>query len=288
MKKLTYLFCTAIFLFILMIAFSDTVTAAEKPSSAETKLCAGLNYQDDNCDCESGIECSNCPCASCSADKNCECIKKVRQTAGSISGTISVVRTKVKTKGVKSSKDVVVYLEQVGDNDFPDPERSAKMDQKGLVFIPHVLPIQRGTTVDFLNNDNDKHNVYFVNNETGDTEDIGTWMPGESKSRKFERSDAEDESSKTRNPETLISLCKLHLEMAAYVVVMENPFFVMTPIDGDSQKAQFTMKNIPPGEYSLNTWHKKLKLKGGSKKVIITAKETTTVNLEITKKKYAK
>ncbi|MHC4586973.1 MAG: peptidase associated/transthyretin-like domain-containing protein, partial [Planctomycetota bacterium] len=57
---------------------------------------------------------------------------------------------------------------------------------------------------------------------------------------------------------------------------------------GKPQKAQYTMKNVPPGKYQLNIWHKKLKLSGGAREIVVEQGKTTTVDFEITKAKYAK
>lgn len=194
---------------------------------------------------------------------------------GSISGTISIFKTKVKTGGPKGSGDVIVFLESVGENEFPAPEEHARLDQKGLIFIPHVLAILKGTTVDFLNNDNDKHNVNMLAS-AGDAVNLGTWQPGEERSHTFDVA------------EKITLLCKLHLEMAAYIVVLDNPYFTTAKIDGETQQASFTIENIPPGTYTVNTWHKKLKLKGGGQTVIIGPGEEVKLDLSITKAKYAK
>lgn len=198
------------------------------------------------------------------------------KSGGTISGSVTVWRTKVKTEGPKSYKEVVVYLEKAGANNFPPPEKHARMDQKGLTFIPHVLAIQKGTTVDFLNNDNDKHNVYILDENSGEKSDLGTWRSGEKRSQTFEKATS------------IISLCKLHLEMAAYIVVLENPYFTVCVIDGETQQASFTIGNLPPGKYVLELWHKKLKLKGGAVEVEVGSDTATNVELVITKKKYAK
>jgi plastocyanin len=190
------------------------------------------------------------------------------ETVGVISGTVKTWKTKVKTAGPKSYKDVVIYLEKVGDNNFPTPSKHLVMDQRGMVFIPHVLVIQKGTTVDFLNNDNELHNVYCM--------DLGTWPQGETRSFTF------------NNPGVGTMLCKKHLEMAAYVVVLENPYFTVVELDKKTQSAEFTINNVPPGEYILKTWHKKLKLKGGGQKVSVEEGKTATITIDITKSKYAK
>lgn len=197
--------------------------------------------------------------------------------AGTISGKVKVWKTRVKTKGDKSYKHVVIYLEKVGDNNFPPPTKHAKMDQRGLVFIPHVITVLKGTTVDFLNNDNDLHNVYCPDEDVcGKNMDLGTWPQGEIRSFTFNK------------PGAGTMLCKKHLEMAAYVVILENPYFTVTEIDKATQSAEFTIGNVPPGEYTLNIWHKKLKLKGGGQKVSVEEGKTTTIDIEITKSKYAK
>ncbi len=285
------LFCSSGMVLCLLIAvFSSlgAVLAGAELTSAGSKLCPGLGYQTDKCECAPGEKCQNCPCSPCSADKNCACITAVRASAGTIKGTVSVYRTKVKTTGSKSGKDVVIYLEKVGNNDFPPPPKRIRMDQKGLVFIPHVLAIQKGTNVEFLNNDNDKHNVYLFNDITGKEDiDLGTASPKKSLFQRLDKTN-KNKLEKVGEPKTLIALCKLHLEMAAYIAVFDNPFFTMASIGGKPQKAQYTMKNVPPGKYQLNIWHKKLKLRGGSKEIVVEPGKTTTVNFEITKSKYAK
>jgi len=196
--------------------------------------------------------------------------------SGAVAGNIRVWKTKVKTKGPKSDKDVVVFLEPLVERQYPPVKKSVVMDQLGLTFIPHIVSIEKGTTVEFKNSDNDKHNVYFLYDKTGETLDIGTKPPGESVFHTFE------------DTGVVITLCKLHLEMAAYVIVLDNPHFTQAVIDGDTQKGSYRIQNIPPGEYILKTWHKKLKMKGKSAKVIVEDGKTTTLDIIITKRKYAK
>lgn len=287
MKKLVC--ASGIVALCLLAVFSclDVVLASAERTSAGSKLCPGLNCQTDKCECTPGKKCQNCPCSPCSADKNCACITAVRASTGTIKGTVSIYRTRVKTTGSKSDKDVVVYLEKVAGNDFSPPVKQKRMDQKALVFIPHVLTIQKGTTVEFLNNDNDKHNVYLFDDKTGKEIVVGTAPPKQSLFQRFDKPN-KDKLEKDGEPKTLIILCKLHLEMAAYIAVFDNPFFTVASIDGKPQKAQYTMKNVPPGKYQLNIWHKKLKLRGGSKEIVVEQGKTTTVDFEITKAKYAK
>ena len=195
---------------------------------------------------------------------------------GAVSGVIRVEKARVKTTGAKSFRDVIVYLEPVAPGEYPPPAEHAVMDQKGLVFIPHVMAVQKGTTVDFLNSDHDRHNVYFLYDETGETLDIGTWGPGQTVSHAFEKTGL------------VITLCQLHLEMAAYIMVLDHPFFTVGEIDAETMSAEYEIKGVPPGQYVLGAWHKKLKLKGGKVEVAVAAGKTTGLDIVITRAKYAK
>ena len=195
---------------------------------------------------------------------------------GTVSGLVQVHKAKVKTLGPKSFEDVVVYLEPAVPRAFPRPTEHAVMDQRGLVFIPHVMAVQSGTTVDFLNSDNDRHNVFFLYDNTGKTLDIGTWGPGQKVSHTL------------KEPGMVITLCQLHLEMAAYILVLKSPFFTAARIDIKTQQASYEIKGVPAGEYLLKAWHKKLKMKGGAVRVVVKAGNSLTKDIVITKAKYAK
>ncbi len=172
--------------------------------------------------------------------------------AATVSGTVAVEFASIRTDGPKHERDVVVALTPVG-REAPNAAAAAHaaMDQSGLVFVPHVLAIQRGTTVTFLNSDREQHNVYFLDDRTGETLDIGTWGPGVSVDHTFAEAG------------TVITLCKLHLEMAAFIVVVDTPHFVRVALDGDPPASSFVLDGVPPGRYELSVWHKKLKQMGG-------------------------
>jgi len=92
------------------------------------------------------------------------------------------VTGKVQCKGVKDSRDAVVYLDNVPGT-FPAP-KDADMDQVKMVFIPHVLPVLVGTSVKFLNSDSVLHNVYTPS-KAGDRFNLGSWPKGQTKSYVF-------------------------------------------------------------------------------------------------------
>ena len=152
---------------------------------------------------------------------------------GEVSGTVTV-------RGARNSANVVVFVDQV-EGPFSVPDEHAKMDQKGMKFNPHVLPVLVGTTVDYLNSDNVMHNV-FTSSEVADKFNLGTWPQGEFRSFTFKKQGA------------AVMLCNVHPEMEAWVVVLQNPHFALTDESG-----VYTIKNVPSGTYTLKLWHEKLK-----------------------------
>jgi plastocyanin len=150
-------------------------------------------------------------------------------SAGTISGKVS---------GAKSES--VVYVDVIAGKTFPAPTTKTVVDQKGLMFMPHVVAIQQGATVDFLNSDSVAHNVFWTaisgNKKLG--HNLGTWPKGESRSFKFD------------NPGAVPLLCNVHPEMAAYVVVSPTPYFAVTDKSG-----AYKIENVPDGSYTVTGWN---------------------------------
>lgn len=168
---------------------------------------------------------------------------------------------KVQCKGVRDSANVVVYVAAVPGKTFTAPAAHAKMDQKNLVFIPHVLPVLEGTTVDFQNSDAVLHNV-FSPDACCDKFNLGTWPQGQHKSFTF----------KKECVATL--LCKVHPEMEGFVVAVPTPYFAVTKADGT-----YSIPNVPDGSLTVKVWHQKLK---GTQKTVKVA-GATEADFEIAK-----
>jgi len=149
--------------------------------------------------------------------------------AGTITGKVS---------GAKSES--VVYVDVIAGKTFPAPTTNTVMDQKGLMFAPHVVVVQQGATVDFLNSDSVAHNVFWTaisgNKKLG--HNLGTWPKGEKRSFKFD------------NPGVVPLLCNVHPEMAAYVVVSPTPYFATTDKSG-----AYKIENVPDGSYTVTAWN---------------------------------
>jgi len=160
--------------------------------------------------------------------------------AGSVSGRVELRDSQ--DAAVRKHMDfsgVVVWLEPIGGSaPAAPPGASAKMIQKDKTFTPHVLPILVGTSVDFPNFDPIFHNAF--SNYNGRTFDVGLYPPGTSERVRFARSGI------------VRVFCNIHANMSAVIVVLNTPYFVTTPRNGNFQLAE-----IPPGEYSLKFFHER-------------------------------
>jgi plastocyanin len=144
------------------------------------------------------------------------------------------------------------------------PAKPFVMDQKGLLFAPHVLAIPVGSTVDFLNSDSVAHNVFWTavsgNKKLG--HNLGTWPKGEKRSFKFD------------SPGVVPLLCNVHPDMSAYVVVVPTPYFATTDANG-----AYSIPNVPDGAHNVTVWHEGMKQQ--SKQVTVSG--ATTADFTLTK-----
>lgn len=169
---------------------------------------------------------------------------------------------KVTCKGVRDSRDAVVYVAAIPGKTFPAPKEHAKINQENLVFSPHVLPVLVGTTVDFHNSDAVLHNVYSPD-ACADKFNLGTWPKGQIRSYTF-----------TKECEAATLLCKVHPEMEGFVVAVPTPYFAVTKPDGS-----FRIADVPDGSYTVKVWHPKLK----AAQKAVTVAGATAADFEISK-----
>jgi len=149
------------------------------------------------------------------------------------------IKGKVSVQGIKSAENIAVYIDVIADKKFDGPKEHVVIDQRKMAFIPHLVAVQQGTTVDFLNSDPVGHNVYWpsISGNKKLSHNLGTWPKGEKKPFQF-------------NDLGVASLlCNVHPEMSGYVVVVPTPYFAVTDKDGN-----FEIKSIPAGKYTLKTW----------------------------------
>ncbi len=114
--------------------------------------------------------------------------------------------------------------------------KKATLDQKNMKFIPRVLAVVVGATVEFPNHDTSWHNVF----STSDAKKfaLGLYAPGKSRSAAFDKAGV------------VKILCNVHPSMEAYVVVKSHPYFAAADAQG-----RYTLKDIPLGKTSVQVWH---------------------------------
>jgi plastocyanin len=147
--------------------------------------------------------------------------------AATVSGTAFI--------GNAPAAGAVVYLEGANEATGVTPGR-AVMDQKNLMFFPRVLPIVRGTTVEFTNSDDLQHNVFSPSAIAGKF-NLGAYGPGAERSVAF------------TEPGDVLVLCNIHMEMEAHILVLRDPYFALA-----SEAGQFRIPDVPAGHYTARVW----------------------------------
>ena len=134
----------------------------------------------------------------------------------------------------------VVYLVSVSgqqSKNFTPPSTHPKVVQINRRFIPEVLPVLVGTTVDFPNFDPFFHNAFSYSKTK--KFDLGRYPTGKSRSVTFDK------------PGPVRVFCEIHSDMNCIVLVLENLHFVFPDAEG-----HFKIEKVPAGEYFLKVWHK--------------------------------
>ncbi len=139
----------------------------------------------------------------------------------------------------------VVYVDTIPGKTFPAPVKPFVIDQKGLLFQPHIVTVLVGSTVEFLNSDTVAHNVFWpaVSGDKKQGHNLGTWPKGEKRAFKFDR------------PGVVPLLCNVHPEMSGFVVVVPTPYYTETDAAGN-----YKIADVPDGSYTLSAWHEGMKV----------------------------
>ena len=189
--------------------------------------------------------------------------------AGNIKGA-------VKVKGLRTPENILVYLSKAPPATEDLLKAKLVMDQRNLEFVPHVLPVLVGATVDFPNNDKVDHNVFSMSRTK--KFNLGSYPAGESKSVVFDK------------PGIVELRCDVHAEMAAYILVMKNPYFAVTDKQGQfeipdpshlEQTGLTGVKDLAPGKYFIKSWHQKLKSQ--KQAVVVPENGVVTIQLDLTR-----
>lgn len=131
----------------------------------------------------------------------------------------------------------VVYLDPAPRAAFDTRgEPRKRMDQRNETFVPHVLAIVAGTTVDFPNNDRTYHNVFSLSKAK--SFDLGRYAAGKSQPVTFDQ------------PGIVRVFCEIHSHMSAFILVFAHRYFAVTDSDG-----RYRLDNVPPGTYTVAVWN---------------------------------
>ena len=148
-----------------------------------------------------------------------------------------LITGKVEATPARFLSETVVFLREV--KVAPTTHRTVPIDQKGMRFIPHVVAIEAGDSVEFLNHDAVEHNVFTPDNEGYN---LGMIKPSGSGRYTFD------------HPGVYTQLCSVHAEMLAYVYVGTSPYQTVVDAHG-----AFRLEHVPPGTYSVAVWNSHLK-----------------------------
>lgn len=158
--------------------------------------------------------------------------------------------------------NAVVWIENApADAPWPAGADKTAIDQNGCAFLPRVVIVRAGGTVDFLNSDRLLHNIHS--------------MP--KLNAGFNRTQPKNRTvpATFTKPEIVRVDCDLHSWMTAWVVVAAHPFYAVTNSDG-----QFSFDKLPAGSYRLQIWHEKLGTLERSVTVPDTGSATVTVEMK--------
>ncbi|HEY0715656.1 MAG TPA: hypothetical protein VGF45_23440 [Polyangia bacterium] len=150
---------------------------------------------------------------------------------GHVTGTVS-------GGGVVGPGGAVLWLKRLdGPTPAVKPLRKPKVvSQRDKIFIPRVVAVPVGSTVDFRNDDPYYHNVFSLS--APQKFDTGLYASGLSYTQTFDR------------PGPVELLCNIHSSMIGYVVAVDTPYYTQPRGNGT-----FVIRQVPPGRYELSAWH---------------------------------
>lgn len=155
-------------------------------------------------------------------------------------------------------REAVVYAIPDG-RTLPLAKKTAVMDQKNRMFIPHVLPVQVGTSVRFPNSDDIRHQVYSFS--PAKTFQLPLYAGSPAKPLVFDK-------------EGVVVLgCNIHDQMSAFILVVDTPYFDKTAADGRA-----SLGGMEPGRYTLHVWYPDMRTEPAPQNVTLKGDERMAVS----------
>ncbi|MBZ5529353.1 MAG: hypothetical protein LAN71_15830 [Acidobacteriia bacterium] len=156
--------------------------------------------------------------------------------------------------------NVVIYVKGgIGNFSFAIPKAPVEMNQQGCMYVPHVAAVMAGQTVVFHNADKTTHNIH----------------PQPKNNPAWNRSQSPGapaiEESFSREEIAIPVMCNVHPWMRSYLAVFNHPYFAVSGAGG-----AFEIRNLSPGNYTLEAWHEKYGTL--SQPLIVSAKQAVRVS----------
>lgn len=130
----------------------------------------------------------------------------------------------------------VVYFDEAPVPDATPPPLHVMMHQRDERFVPHLLAVPVGSTVDFPNDDTTYHNVFSLSKTK--RFDLGRYAVGRSKAVTFSQ------------PGIVRVFCDIHSHMNAFILVFEHRYFAVT-----DEAGRYRIDGVPPGTYTVTAWY---------------------------------
>ncbi|MBI4547549.1 MAG: carboxypeptidase regulatory-like domain-containing protein [Ignavibacteriae bacterium] len=157
-------------------------------------------------------------------------------------------------------RHVFVYVKKgLEGKKFPKPTQKVTIDQQGCTYHPHLFGMMASQPLEIINSDPTMHNIHALPKNSKQF-NIAQPRKGMKRVQTFDK------------PEVMVKIkCDVHPWMAAYVGVLDHPFYAVTDDQGN-----YEIKNLPAGDYEIEAWHEKY----GSQtmKVSVGAADTKTVD----------
>ncbi|MEN8168390.1 MAG: carboxypeptidase-like regulatory domain-containing protein [Pseudomonadota bacterium] len=164
--------------------------------------------------------------------------------------------------------DSVVYLEKVkSGKPFPADVGDATVDQKGCEFKPFMQVMRNENKLNAVNSDPILHNIHTYELIRGDAKGPKKTLTNVSQP---DPGTVTNTIKVKRGPAMKVE-CDAHDFMHGFVFIAKNPYFAQVADDGS-----YSIKDVPPGKYTIKAWHGMLKNQKG--KVTVEAGGTATVD----------
>ena len=160
-------------------------------------------------------------------------------------------------------KYVFVYVKKgLEGKKFPTPTEKKTIDQRGCMYNPHIFGVMVNQPIEITNSDATLHNIHALPKNSKQF-NIAQPKQGMKTVQQFDK------------PEIMVKVkCEVHNWMASYIGVLDHPFYAVSDDQGN-----FTIKNLPAGDYELEAWHEKFGTQ--TMKVTVGASDTKTVDFTL-------